>query len=166
MKLKLIFMALLFGCTGFSSQEEENNVVMNRMAVRWEVQDDKISFELSAPEHGWLAIGFNTGEHLSGTHLIMACVKDNKVEAKDYYIQSPGKYKAITELGGKGIVYNTEGYEGFSGTQVKFTLPLDHRAEYYLPLQEGKEYKLLMAYSMEDDFDHHSIMRTSTTIKL
>lgn len=166
MKLKLIFMATLYGCSAFTNTVERTEKVMNRMAVRWEIQGDKISFELSSPEHGWVAIGFNDENGMAGTHLIMASVKDNKVVAKDFYVKSPGNYAAITDLGGKGIVYDAEGYEGFSGTQVKFTLPLNHEAIYYLPLQQGKEYHLLMAYSMEDDFDHHSIMRTSTTIKL
>ena len=159
-------MALLFGCSSLTGDTNIKQEVANRMAVRWEVKGDKISFELSAPEHGWVAIGFNDGKELKGTHLIMATVKDGKAIALDYYIHAPGKYQPITELGGKGIVRDVDGDEGFSGTQIRFTLPLNHDAQYYLPLQEGKEYHLLMAYSMEDDFDHHSIMRTAVNIKL
>lgn len=156
---------VLYACTAFANDEIKEKIV-NRMAVRWEVVNDKVHFELSTPEHGWVAIGFNDKNKLPGTHLVMACVKEGKVIGRDYYIHSPGIYKPITELGGKGIVYDVEGDEGFSGTMIRFTLPLDHAGKYYIPLTEGREYNLLVAYSREDDFNHHSMMRDSLKIKL
>lgn len=158
-------MLILYGCTAFADNNLKEKIV-NRMAIRWEVLDDRVHFELSTPEHGWVAIGFNKKNELGGTHLVMACVKDGRVIGKDYYIQSPGIYQPITELGAKGIVYDLEGDEGFSGTMVRFSLPLNQNGKYYIPLIEGKEYNLLVAYSREDDFSHHSMMRNSLKIKL
>jgi hypothetical protein len=63
-------------------------------------------------------------------------------------------------------IENMEGYEKNNTTKIKFSLPIISNNKYAKNLNKGNDYFLLMAFSQEDDFQHHSIMRTATKITL
>lgn len=167
MKLNILCLLLiLMGCTSFKVQEGDNILVRNRMAVEWQIVGNNIRFEIRSPEHGWVAIAFNTSDDIEGAYLVMGRIQNGKAEVKDFYVLEPGNYRSIEELGRQSLIQDVSGREGFSGTTVAFTLPMGSKGKYYHELVSGKRYTLHMAYSLDDDFKHHSIMRTSTKIKL
>ncbi len=167
MKLSILSILLYgFAITIPANYCMTGKVEKNDMLVRWKVLETTIHMEMTAPTNGWVAIGFNTKEGLSGTNLVMACVQDGKVIVEGYYTKEPGNYQPTLQLGGQNGVSNTNGVEKASFTKVTFELALHMEDGFHHELKKGEEYHLLMAYSQSDDFKHHSIMRTSDIIKL
>ncbi|NJM94213.1 MAG: hypothetical protein HC842_05725 [Cytophagales bacterium] len=59
-----------------------------------------------------------------------------------------------------------EGAEKAGQTYLRFSLPVEPASRYQKPLQKGRNYHLIMAFSRDDDFQHHSTMRTAVLIEL
>ena len=113
-----------------------------------------------------MAIGFNTKDELSGTNLIMGAVEQDYVTIDDRFIVKPGDHKSIIELGGSEALVQRTGAEENGKTSISFSIPLSVNDKFHHNLVEGKDYYVLMAFSQEDDFQHHSIMRTTIKLKL
>lgn len=146
--------------------QSENSFNKNGMSIKWYFEPHAICFEMSAPTTGWVAIGFNEHSGLQGAYLIMGNVKENVPSVVEYYTVSPGDYRPITSFGAKADIRNIEGFETSSKTTIKFSLPRKSSSSYQKDVKPGMKYSLIMAYSREDDFGHHSIMRTSEAITL
>lgn len=136
------------------------------MTVSWSYHQDYIQIEMIAPTDGWVGIGFNTQSEITGTYLILGKMVQGKAEIVEHYTLSPGDYKSLTQLGVAAAVSDAEGSEVGQTTMLKFSLPLTPASKYQKELQSGSHYYLTMAYSREDDFQHHSIMRTTTIVDL
>lgn len=148
------------------SCQESNPVEINEMKVDWHFIDDRIYFEMIAPTDGWVTIGFNNKAGTTGAYLLMGNIIEGQVNLVEHYTKSPGNYLPISELGAKPQVENVNGVEGYNQTTIKFSLPIKSMNKYQKDLSKGTEYIMIIAYSQEDDFQHHSIMRTSVNIRL
>ncbi|MEM6807432.1 MAG: DOMON domain-containing protein [Bacteroidota bacterium] len=138
----------------------------NGMLVSWEQKGSYWEFEMSSPSQGWMAIGFNEKEGLAGTNLIMGAIKEGKVELSDRYIIRTGFHVALTDL---SVVEKLEligGEEDKNGSRISFRIPMKSQDYYHKNLHPASSFYLLLAYSQEDDFKHHSMMRTSVKITL
>ncbi|MEM6696990.1 MAG: DOMON domain-containing protein [Bacteroidota bacterium] len=144
----------------------QGKVERNGMTVKWKIKYERIHFEMEAPTDGWLAIGFNEKEGLVGTNLIMGAVKNNQVTMTDDFIVSFGNPQPIEKLGGSNQLSDQKGKEQEGRTTIVFSMPIEAADEFHIDLKKGKTIHLLIAYSTSDDFDHHSIMRTSAEITL
>ncbi|MFN7119251.1 MAG: DOMON domain-containing protein [Saprospiraceae bacterium] len=160
-----IFITILSMLANFS-QNYTKEVNKNGMAVQWEIVKDSLHVIVFAPTQGWVAIGFNEQDELTGTHLIMGSVKNGEVHIEDRYIRKPGDHVSVRALGGVDAVAHQKGEENENGTRIAFHLPLKVQDSYHWLLAPGKPYYLLLAYSESDDFYHHSRMRTSVKIQL
>ncbi len=138
----------------------------NNMQVSWHYQNDRIFFKMIAPTDGWITIGFNTSAGTAGAYLLMGHVVKGKAEVVEHYTTSPGNYNPITKFGATAQVKDAYGKQNGEHTSIGFSLPVHANSKYQRNLTEGLEYIMLIAYSQEDDFQHHSIMRTSVKIKL
>lgn len=139
----------------------------NGMLIRWKFGEQKVFFEISAPGSGWLGIGFNPSSGLSGTNLIMGAVlKDGSVRMSDRHIVAPGEHHSIEEMGGKSVLTDISGVQKGGLTKINFAMPRDFSDKYHFALSAAKRYHLLIAYSREDDFSHHSMMRTEIEINM
>lgn len=148
------------------SHDPPSQIEVNGMRVVWEIAGKSIDFELSAPTRGWLAIGFNASEDLEGTYLVMSCVEAGKVKVVEHKTLAPGDYRPITDLGGKASVEILGGNEQGNASQVHFRIPQQVSDGFHKSLLPGSKWRLLVAYSREDDFKHHSMMRTNIAITL
>jgi hypothetical protein len=165
MKPLMICLAMLL--TGlFLQQADMKKVSKNNMTVRWKIEQEIIHFELEAPTDGWVAIGFNETASLTGTYLLMGRVRNGKTEVVEHYTAQPGSYKPIAEYGVASQTTLVSGNESGNMTRLKFAVPIAAASKYHKELRPGTQWTLLMAYSSEDDFQHHSMMRTSMDIKL
>lgn len=140
-------------------------IIKQQMQVRWRASEGQVHFELTAPVTGWVAIGLNTSDELKGTYLIMTRVVEGQAEVVEHKVISPGVYRPFHELGTDTMVSNIQGGERQGTTTISFSLPEINVSPLALPMQQGLSYTLLMAYSISDDFQHHSIMRTSEAIQ-
>lgn len=141
-------------------------IAKNGMTVSIEHRTDSIWFELEAPTKGWIAIGFNDTAQLKGTYLIMGAIHNGTVTIEEHHTFSPGDYRSFSDLGIDSSVTHKIGIEKNGRSKISFQLPVKSAHNFGKDLIEKKDYTLLMAFSREDDFRHHSSMRTSVNIKL
>ena len=144
----------------------EKSITKNGLTVSWSYTTDRIFFSIEAPTNGWVAIGFNQKEELSDTYLIMGSIVQNNVQVVEHYVLEPGNYKPITDLGASSKVTEISGTETKGKTKILFSVPIRSQNKFRKNLRPESVYSLLIAYSMEDDFMHHSRMRTSLKIQL
>lgn len=141
------------------------SVTVNGMTFQWRFDREQLNCIATAPTTGWVAVGFNTNDKLKGTNLIMGAIEQDFINIDDRFIVEPGNHKSITELGGSEALTQKGGEEKDGISTIWFSIPLSVNDRFHHDLTEGKEYHLLLAYSQEDDFQHHSIMRTSVKVK-
>lgn len=149
-----------------SAQKQKNQIQVERMQISWEHQGDQIKFTATAPDDGWVALGFNTKNNIVYSNLIMVGVAKNDVQAEDFYVVSAGNPKPVKSLGAKSQIKDYQGWEKQGKTTVTFSLPVESTDDYHLNLRQGDKIWLICAYSMEDDFGHHSRMRRHVEITL
>jgi DOMON domain len=165
---KFLFMILTIS-ESFSLQAQQRDfksTTVQGMTFQWRFDKDHLQCKATAPTNGWVAIGFNTNDELSGTNLIMGAVTQAVITMDDRFIIKQGDHKSIIELGGSDALTHRYGKEENNTTSISFSIPLSVNDKFHHNLVEGKEYYVLMAFSQEDDFQHHSMMRTTIKIKL
>ncbi len=138
----------------------------NGMTVHWKYTNDRVYFEMKAPTKGWVAIGFNETEHITGNYLLMGNVINNRANVVEHITLGPGSYQSFATLKKETSVKDIKGIEDREGTTLQFSVPITSNNPYTKDLSERKRYVLLLAYSQEDDFQHHSMMRTLISIQL
>lgn len=166
MKTSVVFLIILFHTTCSTHSQEPKMITKNGITVSWYFVDTNIHFEMSAPTSGWVTIGFNELRGTKNAYLLMGHVVNGKANVVEHFTQSPGNYNSIEQLGGTLQVQNVSGQETNGTTTIEFTLPIGQSTTYQKELIEGKKYHVILAYSVDDDFQHHSIVRTSKAIQL
>lgn len=164
--LIITFLLMIISVTMVFANNEENTVTRNGMTINWSYSGDRIFFEMQAPTQGWVAIGFNDSAEIKGTYLLMGNVINDKPQVVEHFTISPGNYKPFKTLGADNEAQDIEGFESNDRTQLKFSLPINPTNHYARNLKNGLEYNMLIAYSLDDDFTHHSIMRASIKVRL
>ncbi len=162
-----IFIVFIMNCTTcFAQTMHEKSVSKSNMTVSWFYLDERVYFKVIAPTKGWVTIGFNTTDDISGAHLIMGHVVNGQPNVVEHYTLSPGNYKSLERLGAGSQVQHISGWEKSNETTIVFSLPIKAVSKYRKDLNQGSEHTMILAYSLHDDFQHHSIMRTSEKIIL
>jgi hypothetical protein len=164
--LIFLFLIGLINSNCMEAQEKMRTISQNGMKISWTYKNDRIFFEMEAQTDGWVAIGFNDQEGMAGTYLIMGNVINGKASVVEHYTISAGNYKKFSDLGANNSVKDVQGSENKQHTKLQFSLPIKSSTQYSKDLSHEKEYIFLLAFSQEDDFQHHSIMRTSEEIIL
>ncbi|NAY92355.1 hypothetical protein GTQ34_10525 [Muricauda sp. JGD-17] len=141
-------------------------IQVERMKVSWQHHDEVVSFTASAPDDGWVALGFNSKDDIVGSNLIMVGVTGSKVTAEDFYVVSAGNPQPVKSLNSESQIINSSGSEENGITTVTFSIPIKAFDDYHFDLTKGRKLWLICAYSMEDEFDHHSRMRKHVEITL
>ena len=159
----ILFFFLLIS---MESGSHEKQVEKNGMQVKWKIEQSQIICQMKAPTKGWVAIGINEQRGLKGTNLIMGNIINKHCTLSDRHIVEIGNHKPVESIGGRSHLHVLSAKELEGNTLIQFSVRMDASDDYHYHLWEGKPIKLLMAYSREDDFEHHSVMRTSVDIIL
>lgn len=149
-----------------SERNKKKSINTNQMSASWHFEDKRIFFEMSAPTSGWLTIGFNTNDNLKGAYLLMGHIVDGQTTVVEYFVNKPGDYNPIDSYAAVPQVLHVEGSEKGKETIIKFSLPIKSKSDFQKNLNEGQSYTMILAYSQEKDFQHHSSMRTSVEVIL
>lgn len=165
-KMTTLGLAIALTLSSTAQETEKQVVTKNGMCVSWYYANNRIFFEMSAPTQGWITIGFNSTTKMQGAYLVMGNVVNQQAQVVEHYTLSAGKYKPLTSLGAQSQVADVMGNHDTEKTTLQFSLPIKAISRYQKELSKGKKYHLILAYSREDDFKHHSIMRTAIQIKL
>ena len=154
----LALTTLIFGNPKLLEAEE--------FSLQWEHEEAHVTFTLSAPTTGWIALGFTENEDIVDSNLIMMKVDDDLVYAEDQFVTGFGKHPTIQTLGGTSRIFNLDGNEKKGHTTVSFSITKEKLDQYHFDLSEGNKINVWLAWSVSDDFDHHSRKRILRKIEL
>ncbi|MEQ9403011.1 MAG: DOMON domain-containing protein [Cyclobacteriaceae bacterium] len=132
----------------------------------WQFVDDKVSFRLSAPTNGWVALGFTHGTGIVNSNLIQGAVIDDEVIVQDQYVTGFGEHPPVEALAVASCISEIQGIEAAGITTISFSILKQARDKLHYNLTEGVEINIWLAYSVSDDFSHHSMKRILRTVKL
>jgi len=156
--LALLVMILIMG--------DQRILKVEEFVLKWEHFGESVRFTLSAPTNGWVALGFSEDNDIINSNLIMLRVDGDEVYAEDQYVIGFGKHPSIESLGSISRISNVEGIEQSGETIVSFSILKQKLDAYHFNLSTGREINVWLAYSVSDDFDHHSRNRILRKIKL
>jgi DOMON domain len=148
------------------SENKMKQIEVNKMIIKWESKSNELTFEVFAPTTGWVAIGFNSENNIVGTNLIMGASIDNNSMVEEQYVVAAGVHKPIALAGGEVAISDYRCIEDKKGTTLKFSISQKQLDKFHYSLTEGTKIWLVCAYSQEDDFNHHSIMRQHVEVTL
>ena len=156
--MKSVYLWLLLAFPFVLSAQRES-VSIQGMELSYALRSDSIDITLSAPTRGWVGIGFNKVNSIVGSDLMLFHIVENKSEVLDMFVLSAGNPKPDVELGGSTTAVIKQALETGNRTVIDFSMPLHSKDPYDFPLEPGKDFWLILAYSTHDEFDHHSRMR-------
>lgn len=149
-----------------SKEINQKEVHKNGMIIRWHYQGNRILIEMSAPTNGWVTVGFNDQDRIKGAYLLMGRVLNKQAEVVEHYTIASGNYRSIEALGVKSAVQQIFGEQKDGKTRLKFSLPIEAPTKYQKSLKKGQGWIMILAYSSDTNFQHHSRMRTSLKVIL
>jgi hypothetical protein len=135
------------------------------MMARWRVEGEHLFLTMRAPTTGWVAVGLNDRAELSGSLLVIGAVQGGVLRVEEHIAQPP-YHPTRQSLGGASALLLAKGEEGDGETRISVSLDLSRRDQVAPNLRAGDEVFLTLAFSLADDFLHHSVMRTAVQVKL
>ncbi len=165
----LLLSSIAFGASGFVSSPAHSNpvseVVDGDVTFRWRRQDGRLQGWLSAPTDGWIAVGFNTVPGIAGTYFLMASVAGERQKIEEHYAIAP-QHVPIAELGWSKTVQMRDSNFQDGVSSVAFSIAERPPEKERITLTQGADVHLMLAWSREADFDHHSAWRKHFQITL
>ncbi len=144
----------------------KKHLEVNGMFIEWEYRKERVFFTISAPTGGWVCLGFNDKNDIVNTNLILCCVKSGNLEIADHHTIGMGNHQPTEKLGGIVAFQDATGSEKDGKTSVSFSMPIEAADKFHYALREGTKCWFICAFSAEDDFQHHSLMREHREVVL
>jgi hypothetical protein len=120
----------------------------------WRHAESRLFAEFSAPAPGWVAVGFNATHGLAGTRFVIAAPA--RIEERLALVPDHVR----VESRGLGTGLGDASFARVRGTAVlRFSLPHRFPDSPELRLDAGHRAHVMLAWSHDDDFAHHSAWR-------
>lgn len=126
---------------------------------------DRLHATLTAPTDGWVAAGFNNKQQLQGTRFVIGALNDGQLRIEEHIATVPD-HPRVQDLGLATALADTHGEATATGTMLRFSLPHDFSDSANPTLRPGTPTYLMLAWSHETDFTHHSAWRRHYAIML
>lgn len=167
MRRRVVLMApLAFGMSRAAAETgSTRRVALGEMHFAWWHEGDRLFGTLSAPGRGWLAVGFNDERRLAGTRFVIAAIDDEGVQA-EVHVAMPPDHPRVEDLGGQSDLRDLAGVLSAGRSELTFSLPVNAADAFGLDLQAGRSVHLMLAWSHEADFAHHSAWRRHIDVLL
>jgi DOMON domain len=133
--------------------------------LQWVIRDQTLHACMEATTRGWVAVGFNTKPTLDGARLVMGRVVNGRVEAQVHIAKPPHHIHRLTPQGAERLS-NVMGVHESSKTRICFNMPLAAVDAEDVQLRAEQNTHIVLAWSHESDFDHHSAQRNAVQAKL
>mgnify|MGYP000882981820 CR=1 FL=1 len=135
------------------------------VSFSWSHRGGRLHATLRAPTRGWIAAGFNNRRTLEGTRFVIAAVAAAPIVVEEHIALVPD-HRRVDRLGGTPALADVAG--GFVGgvSRCDFSLPEAVVGAFPLDLAPGRPAYLMLAWSMEPEFDHHSAWRKHYDVTL
>ncbi|MEL6193379.1 MAG: DOMON domain-containing protein [Bacteroidota bacterium] len=150
----------------FNTAHAQKQVEVGGMTVTWSYEGEKLKMELTAPNDGWVALGFNHKNDIKDTHLLMFTYENGNSLINDLYVKAAGNPVPVKEMFNDKADVSYECAEQGKVTKVSFTIDAATYPDYSTSIKEGTKLWLICAFSEDDDFAHHSMMRKHVEVTL
>jgi DOMON domain len=130
---------------------------------RWALDGRLLHGCMRARTRGWITVGFNTQPTLDGARLVMGRVLDGKAQIEVHRARPPHHVRIA---GSDEVVRVAGGAQEADVTRVCFVMPLDPIDPSDVTLVPGSPTHLVLAWSHEPDFNHHSADRGALNVLL
>ncbi len=144
---------------GFAGLYGQQSIKASGITFSYEINGDALKCALTAPTQGWIGVGFNHNNSIVGSDLLLFHVVDGKPSSRDLYVKEVGNPINDKANGGSNTITLIDGMEDDSSTKVVFSIPLNSRDPNDFVHIIENEFWLILAYSVDDDFRHHSRVR-------
>lgn len=145
--------------------EGENVLEAGGSVFNWHHEGSSLTGSYSAPTPGWVAVGFNERRELQNTHFIIAAVSTNPVRIEEHVALVP-EHREVSALGVAPALVRAGGTYRGGTSNLEFSLPHRFPGRPGLSLAPGGGVHLMLAWSHEPDFGHHSAWRQHFDITL
>lgn len=145
---------------------EKKSLKTDGFILEWNHTRDKINFSLNAPTTGWVAIGFTETGELLNSNLIQGNVVNGEAFVQDQFITGFGEHPPVEALAVSSCISDVGGKQKSGQTTISFSIMKKKVDRLHYALPEGKEIHVWLAYSVSDDFSHHSRKRIRRKIIL
>lgn len=136
----------------------ERDIERDGMTFAWSHRGSRLFGNVSAPTKGWLAVGFNDEPTLKGTRFLIGVVEAHTVRA-EIHIADPPHHHPVESLGGLSDIRDLRGQHVGGRSRLGFSLPHRSTDRFTVDLMPGRSIQLMLAWSHEPDFAHHSAWR-------
>lgn len=164
MNILLFCISLISALSCFNERTKTLNA--EGFHLEWTHEGDHVHFSLTAPTSGWVAIGFTEGSEITNSNLIQGCVVGDRVVVQDQFVTGFGEHPPVEALAVDSCISNEEGIQENGKTTISFSMITEKRDKLHYDLTEGKKINVWLAYSVSDDFEHHSRKRILRRIVL
>lgn len=127
--------------------------------------DGRLHSSFTAPTRGWVAVGFNNQQRLKGTRFVIGALIGGSLRVEEHIAVVPS-HPTVESMGLASAVEAASGSVSDGKTTLRFSLPHLFRDTDNPTLLSGIESYLMLAWSHEVDFAHHSAWRRHFTIDL
>ena len=131
----------------------------------WSHRGGRLFGDLSAPTKGWLAVGFNDEPVLKGARFLIGMVEGSVVRA-EIHIADPPHHQPVESFGGLSDIRDLQGQHESGRSRLAFSLPHRSTDRFAVDLMPGRSIHLMLAWSHEPDFAHHSAWRRHVDVTL
>lgn len=147
------------------AKDYESRLTLDGTTFAWQHRDDRLFGDLTAPAEGWLAVGFNDEPALRGTRFVIGVIGDASIRA-ELHIADPPRHRQIEVLGGVSDLRDLKGKQEDGRSRLSFSLPHRSTDRFAVDLMPGRSIHLMLAWSNEPDFTHHSAWRRHVDVIL
>ncbi len=141
-----------------AQHEDPRSIVDAGVTFRWRHEAGRLHATLAAPTPGWIAAGFNEARTLSNTRFVIAAVSTAPIRVEEHIALVPD-HQEVGRLGLPRAITDVSGYYDSGLSHLAFSLPQNFPERPSLRLSPGSKTYLMLAWSDEPDFDHHSAWR-------
>jgi len=158
MRILLFPLIFLLGFSAFNTCSAQQQLRLGDIQIRYEWEGDSLYIQLQAPTQGWIAIGFNQQNDILGSDLLQFAVSDGQIHWEDQYVSAPQMHPPDERQNLRLIRFS----ETADQTLVAFKIPANSGDPLDFVHHPHRPFWLIAAYSVSDDFQHHSIQRKHT----
>ncbi len=159
--LSLMTLMLAEGCgSGTEDREPEHDeasgdesaagISRDGYTLVWEFDEEDITFTMSAPTTGWVAVGFDPSAAMLDADIIIGYVEDGDVFLSDQWGDGYTSHRPDIELGGSDDAALVSGSEGEGVTEISFSRPMSTGDGFDHQLRPGGTHTFLLAYGPGD----------------
>ena len=146
--LVLMFLALPLS---LPAMEYQHNLEAEHMQFSWSIDTDQIHVRLTAKTSGWVGIGFDPENAMSGANIIIGAVNNGSFTVEDHYADRKTGHVNDEKAGGVNDVLNPSGSEENGVTVISFSLLLNTGDKYDKQIDPDGTTKVMLACGGEKD---------------